>query len=217
MMINDDEELDISMTMIIGIKTEDGLIVASDGMAAWDTRGQEHLPKKVMTNMEKVHTVSPRVVYGVSGSMVNWHIRLRNEIASLLNQNPDALLKETATYIATQFIPTFYADRIDNPNFFIALFFAGYGKNDTEPTMYQITNGEVRAWGDDHPWMTTGTDNERPDIFIKERYTGKLLPKAEAITLLKDAIADTAKHNPEAVGGHTFVYEITESGVTRLE
>lgn len=216
LVIEDNEVLDLSMTLIVGMKTYDSLIVASDSLAGWNTQGREHLPLEKITDFEKIRTVAPTVVYGVSGNKVNNNLRLQNNIANHLRKYPEETLEDLATVIANH-IPELYSDRINDPEFSIYIFLAGYSSTKNKPEMYFIHKNQVRAWGDDHPWMTVGTENDRSDTYIKTRYEGKLKSKSKTIALLKGAIADTAKHNPSEVGGPPFIYEVTKKGVTRLE
>jgi len=204
------------MTLLTAMEIHDGLIVASDGLASWSMKGQEHLPKSYLTDTEKIHIVAPRVIYGVCGSLINWNKKLKDGIQTLLLLNKDHPLNDIANAIA-QYLPVLYSDRINNPDFFIALLLAGFSPDGTKPVMYTINDGKVMAWGDDHPWMTLGDRNDLSDAYIKTRYSGKFLSRNKTIILLKDAIADTSKQIPEIVGGHTFVYEITLKGTTRLE
>jgi 20S proteasome alpha/beta subunit len=203
------------MTLIIGMKVADGLIVASDGRAAHDIRGLEHLGKTFSDNTEKVRSVSPTIMVGISGSKVNLMEAFYADITRFATVNPGVTAEQVAGQLPS-YIQRLHGDKSDDPDFFIAVFVAGVGTN---LGLYLVNDGKVMTWGDDlsHPWLTVGTENQLSDGYIQRRYKGQMLNRAQTVKLLKDAIANTARQEPKTVGGHTFVYAITQKDTTRLE
>lgn len=216
--IIDNEDTDYSMTVIAGIESGENLIVASDGLAGHTLRGLEHLGKEVSFDTEKVWTVKPNIIMGVSGSKVNWLQRLRRDITAYANSDDKLSIENIANEIPG-YIQKLYEEQSKDPEFFIAIYIAGYSIESKRMEQYVINGDNVSTWGHElnHPWVTIGNENKISDAYIAKRYKGHDLPKTKAISLLKNAISDTAKRIPEAVGGHIFVYEITKASTTRLQ
>jgi 20S proteasome alpha/beta subunit len=217
LIIDDGEEVDLSMTMIIGMETATGIIVATDGFAKFNQRGSEHLGFTVSNTAEKVSIVAPRIMVGITGSKVNWMKRFESEVTAFASQSP----KITAQHVAGQlpnFIQYLYGSNSNDPDFFIAIFVAGVTETGAKE-MYLVDGGEIMAWPDGltHPWLTVGHENQVPDAYIQSQYKGRLFSRVKTINLLKEAVIKAGEHVPEAIGGHTFVYEITKNGITRLE
>jgi len=215
MTIDDNTALDTSMTLIVGIKTDNGLIVACDGLTGYNHRGLEHLPMSYITGDDKFNIVAKNVIYAVSGSKVNFNIMLRNNITRLIADNPKASLLELARAIS-EHLPKLYVDSINDDEFYIELFFAGYTPDKNEFVMYTISPNKVTTNEASYPYLTVGSDDEHADKYIERRYKDAAT-KEEAMSLLKDTILETSLRIPQEVGGHIFVYEVTNNGTTRLE
>jgi len=216
MIIKDDETLDLSMTLITGMKAKNSLIVAADGLAGFDIYGLEHLGKKYTKTAQKLYPVSNRIIVGYAGSKINWSQRFVSGLSEFAVINPNITVKDFALLIPP-YVNFLYSDRFNDPEFFLSVFVAGYSPEQDIPEMYLVHNGDVSSWGDDHPWMTVGHGDLESDDYIKKRHIGKLMSAKKTREILLGAIGVVSEKYPECVGGHNSLFEVTKSGVTKLQ
>ncbi len=208
--------LNFSMTLIIGIETKDGLIIGSDGLAKV-TLGYSQILSRPETDQPKIFQVAPKIVVGITGGMLNRIDSVINDIRASIRKSEPTSLTSLAKALEG-YIPKMYADRLNHPDFGISFFIAGYvddktGVDEGKQMIFQH-EGNIYHYADDEPWLVVG--NNRKAYPYIEKHAAKDMPKDKAIKVIKDAIADTAK-NENDVGGHTFIYQLSENGLMQIE
>lgn len=207
---------DLSMTLIIGIEAKDGLIVGSDGLTKV-TLGYQNIPSHHELDHPKVFQVSPTIVIGITGGMINRVEQVVSDVSASIRKNQPTSLASLAKGLES-YIPKIYADRLNHPDFGVSFFIAGYVEDkqgvDEKKRMIFQHEGNLYHYAEDEPWICVG--NNRKAYKYMERHATKNMSKKDAIKVVKEAIADTAEAEDD-VGGHTFIFEMTQNGIKRLE
>ncbi|HEX4774973.1 MAG TPA: hypothetical protein VH234_05655, partial [Candidatus Saccharimonadales bacterium] len=145
--------LDLRMTLIIGIKTKDGLIIGSDGFAKV-TLGYTEIPSEPEIDQPKVFQVSPTIVIGITGGMLNRVEQVVSDISRSIREHGVTSLASLALGIES-YIPKMFADRVDHPNFGISFFIAGYVDDkkgaDEGKQMVLQHEGKIYHYDDNEP------------------------------------------------------------------
>ena len=205
---------DYRMTYIVGMRSSDGVVLGADGLVTRYYSKDPNKVRKVLLQKRKIHKITPYLLVGFSGNAI-YKIDL---LAKYLRQDMERF-KPKSVHEAMQYIRAtignFYLEPID-AGVQLEILVAGYNFNSSgqpsTPALYRwnpITR-ENRQYG----CVPIGRTDEDLDEELDDKYSAS---SGETETLEKLAIrlvATSGKKYAEDVGGDTFIYRLTKSGVS---